>query len=229
MTKKVITLIFSFLFFITVIGQENLLKDRERLTDFFDYLIDDIYITAGINRGGIFYSNYYQELKYKNGLQFAMNTYTPISDKAFLNGGIGFAHRGFLHQPRYEEERYDIDFTTNFLEIPIYVSYELPEFSRVDFRFYLGAQFNFLLYKNQNNSYPEGMLNNPNVFMYNTDRFKTFDAGFRFGVSAEYNDFILQFSSFSGVNNIYSSEQGMLNTFNIDIGYFFMRKIRKNK
>ncbi len=211
----------------------NLLNSQESINsrfnfDFLEYMIEDTYFTVGINRGGVFWSNHYSDLSDGNGFNFGIETYTPLMNKSFLNFGILFSQKRFSHLPKGFSENHRIEFQNNTLEFPLFASFELPVLREYDFRFNLGVQFNYRLSTNRVNEYQEEVTNS-DVFFYPIDgRYKNFDGGMLFGLSAERNNFYFRLRSASGSNNFYSSEQGMLHAFYIDFGYFLFRKLRTN-
>ena len=196
--------------------------------DYFDYVLDDIFFVAGINRGGVFWSNHYASLNDENGFNIGVETYTPVSNKVFLNYGLGYTQRSFSHSIKFEDVSTNVLFQNHFIEVPLYFSFELPVFREFDFRFNLGAQFAYRLSTSQKKEYPSAYLDNGN-FAYNINAFNSFDGGMNFGLSAEYNGFYLRLRNASGNASIYRNEQGMLHAFYIDFGYFFIRKIRDIK
>ena len=203
-------------------------KEKKRNMDFLEFLVEDTYLVAGINRGGIFWSNHYKNLRDGNGYNVGVEAYYPIMNKAFLNFGISFAHHRFSHVPRGFSEEYALEFRNNNLELPLYTSFELPVLRDYDFRFNLGIQMNYRLNTKRINEYSQEVLD-ADVFLYPIDgRYKNFDAGMLFGLSIERNNCYFRLRSASGLNNFYSGEQGMLHAFYIDFGYFLFRKLRSS-
>lgn len=222
----------KFIFIILLLSKvfySNCQKNSNEVNlDFLEYLIDDTYFTAGLNRGGVFWSNHYSDISDGNGFNFGIESYTPLMNKSFLNFGVIFSQKRFSHLPKGFTEDNRIEFQNNTLEFPLFASFELPVLRDYDFRFNLGVQLNYRLGTNRINEYQDEVINSE-VFYYPMDgRYKRFDGGMLFGLSAERNNFYFRLRSASGMNNFYSSEQGMLHAFYIDFGYFLFRKLRSN-
>lgn len=209
--------------------EEEVEEEKSSFLSKFDYLLDDIFFTAGINRGGVFYSNHYSSLNDENGFNFTLESYTPVSNKAFFNFGLGFTQRSFSHTIVHSNDEKDVFFQNNFIEAPLYFSFELPVFREFDFRFNLGAQLAVRTNTNQVGEYPASYLQDEENFSYDVNNFSSFDGGMNFGLSAEYNGFYLRLRNASGIASIYRNEQGMLHAFYIDFGFFFLRKIREGR
>jgi hypothetical protein len=202
-------------------------KSKTKDFSILEYLINDTYVTGGINRGGVFWSNEFRNLEYENGLQLGIEGYTPIAKKAFLNIGFSYAQRNFSHSPITNNTKETITFRNHFIEMPIFLSHELPEFKQIDFRFILGIQFAYRFAGSQKKSYSSETMSNS--FFYKQENFKRFDGGLNFGLSGEYQDIYFRLRSFVGHNSIYGADTGMLNAFYIDFGFFLFRNLKNRK
>lgn len=194
--------------------------------NFFQYLLDDTYLLGGINRGGVFWSNYYPELSDGNGFHVGIESYTPFIDKAFFNFGILYSQKRFSHSPSSSSS--SLTFYNHSIESPLFVSFELPVLRSFDFRFNLGVQLQYTFNLERAEEYAEDVFTSDAFFYPKDGRYKPFDGGMMFGLSMERNNFYFRLRSGSGSNNFYSGEQGMLHAFYIDFGYFLLRKIRSN-
>jgi len=184
------------------------------------FIVDDIMLIGGINLSGIYYSNHYQNLKYSRGYQIGIDQYMPIDRIMFLSIGLHYSQRNFSHRTDTH-----IRFKNNYLDLPLYVSFELPELKTIDLRFILGLQGSMRLYSKQKGTYSDNTLENN--FTYTPSIFQKVDAGWSFGLSGEYRNIFFRMRSYIGINNLDKSEQGMMHSLNFDIGYFIFRPLRK--
>lgn len=230
----IIRSILIILLFVSFFGlsQDKEVEKKKNYSEFFDYLIDDVFLSVGINRGGIFWSNFYPEMRDDNGFNIGIESYTPIMDKSFFNFGLLYVQNRFGHVPSLVTEDEKIVFRNHSIQAPLYASFELPTMREYDFRFNLGIHLKYRLLTTQERPYPEvvtenGYYHDGGEFFYpESNRLKRFDGGMFFGLSWERSNFFFRLRSASGVNNLYSSEQGMLHAFYIDAGYFLFRAIR---
>jgi hypothetical protein len=181
------------------------------------YFMDDLMIIGGLNRSGLYFSDNFRDLSYGSGFQLGIEGFLPLGNITFFDYGIQYAQRNFKHDSN------DILFKNHFLEFPIYVSFALPELRRIDWRFFLGTQLTYRLSSSQSGSY---VLLDSNTFTFDPQRFKRLDGGMTFGLSAEANDIYMRVRSFVGVNNLDRNDQGAMNAFYIEVGYFLFRKYR---
>ena len=204
-------------------AQDVALSDEERVNEVkkrkdLPYFFDDIMIIGGVNRSGLYMSNEFRSLNYGNGFNIGLEGFTPLGKITFIDYGIHFTQRSFFH------DRNSVQFRNNYLDFPLYVSYSLPELTSINWRFFLGTQFTYLLSSNQIGNY----LNDSQVnFQFDPNRFKRFDFGLNFGLSAEVKYYFFRVRSYIGANNLDSSDQGSMNSFYMEFGYFLFRKYRK--
>lgn len=201
------------------------IKQNRFGSQFLPYFIDDIYIAGGLNQSGLYYSNHHRNLNFSGGFQLYLESYLPLMRKAFVHYGFGYAQRRFNHSITHNEERTTHQVINHFIEVPLYVAYEIPMFSKVDTRFFVGTQLNFRAGSKLRNDYE---LDLPETqYRFNPNQFKWFDAGFLFGLSAEYKDIFMRFKGYFGANNLQTPDTGMFSAVYIDFGYFFLRGLRK--
>jgi len=208
-----------------LVGQSDSLKvvyngtiEKTKNKGNLPYFVDDLMIIGGINRSGLYFSDNFRDLSYGSGFQIGVEGFLPLGNITFFDYGIQYVQRNFSHNQG------DILFKNHFLEFPLYVSFSLPEFTKIDWRFFLGTQFTYRLSSSQSGTYD---LLLPDTFTFDPERFKRFDGGMTFGLSGEANDIYMRLRSFIGVNNLDRDDQGAMNAFYIEVGYFLFRKYRK--
>ncbi|WP_194774484.1 outer membrane beta-barrel protein [Pararhodonellum marinum] len=221
--KNYFLTIFSFLIIVqNAFSQTDTLtvKDEIKVKNWnnLPYFMDDLMLIVGLNRGGIHFSNEFKDLSFASGYQIGVEGFLPLGNITFFDYGIHFSNRNFIHNPQ------DILFESYFLDLPIYVSFSLPELRSIDLRLLLGAQFSSRLGTRQSKPY---VLNDPEMFYYIPSQFKNFDFGMTFGLSGEVGDFYGRLRGYVGANNFYSQEQGAYSAFSIEMGYFIFRRYRK--
>jgi hypothetical protein len=185
------------------------------------YFVDDLLLTAGVNRSGLYYTRNYLELTHKNGFQMGIENYYPLTEKAFIHYGIQYAQRGFNHK------LYDVSFTTHYIDMPLYLAYELPALRSFDWRLFVGTQLSFLTKTSMKGDYSELLNGTEDKYLYNGSQFQNYDWGFCFGLSMEYDQFYSRLRIFNGVVKLAPDDQGMNSAFYIEFGYFLFRKMRK--
>lgn len=184
------------------------------------FIFDDLMIIGGINKSNIHYSQNYRELGDINGFNVGLEVYTPVWEKAYLHIGTQIARRGFTHT------MHSVEFRTTHIDIPMFLSYELPPFPKYDIRLLIGSQFSFRTSTNQIGGYSTNSTN-INDFHYKPDDFRDFDWGMTWGLSGEINKFTLRLRSYIGLTKVVRSDQGMNSAFMIEGGYFLFRGMRK--
>jgi hypothetical protein len=199
-------------------GQDTLLLEDRELSK-LAFFLNDTYFVAGGGLAGIYHSNNYRQLRYAPGFEFGIEQYFPMQRKMFLSLGLHFAQRNFIHAVEGGEAR----FRNYYLDFPVNTSFELPILRQFDFRFILGAQAGVKLWSAQASDYPHSYTANGEGFAYSTKRFHGGDLGWNFGLSGEHRNLIVRLRSYTGFVKIDGSEQGMLNSFNFELGYFFLR------
>lgn len=184
------------------------------------FFLDDTYIMGGVNLGGVSYSNHARNLSYGIGPVFGIEQYFPLSGKVFLTAGINASQLNF----RYSAEPGQVEASSWYMNIPISTAWELPIWRRYDFRMILGAFVGMRL-DSEVRGYDNFPAENSDYFTYNKSDFHRFDVGWSFGASMEHRNVILRIRSFTGFINIDKKDQGVINTFNLEIGYFLFRSI----
>jgi hypothetical protein len=182
------------------------------------YFFDDLLVSAGINRSGLYYSPNYLELSHLTGFQVGIENYYPILDKAFIHYGVIFSMRGFAHTP------WNNNFRTTNIDVPIYLAYELPALRHYDLRLLLGIQVTRLLSAKSSTNYPTGIENN---YLYDSNRFSKTDFGFTAGLSMEHYNHYFRVRMYNGYVKLMQDDQGMNSGFFFDYGYFIFRGLRK--
>jgi hypothetical protein len=183
------------------------------------YFLDDVMLIVGLNRSGLYFSDQFRDLSYGSGYNIGAEGYLPLGKITFLNYGVHFSQRSFYHLPDSK-----VKFDNYYLDFPVYVSFSLPELKRIDWRFFLGTQLTYRLSSSQVGEYP---ILGEDFFQFEVRRFKNLDGGMTFGLSAEARDFFFRLRSYVGVNNLDELDQGTMNSFNVELGYFLFRKYRK--
>jgi len=189
------------------------------------FFLDDTYFFGGYTSSGIYYSNHFKDLSYGSGLVYGIEQYFPLSGKVFFSAGLHLTHRNFSQFKNTTTIRVN----NLFLDIPTTTAFELPVLRKFDFRLLLGSNISIRTRTTITGNYDIISQNNPNVFKYNTNNFSRFDFGWLFGLSAEYRDFLFRMRSFSGFIKLDSKDQGMLNSFNFEVGYFLFRNLNNKK
>lgn len=190
----------------------------------WQFFLDDTYLFAGINTSGIYYSNHSRQLSHSAGYTIGIDQYIPVSPQVFLTTGINFSNRNFSylkHNPSISVKNY-------YLDIPIVTAFELPVLKRFDFRLLLGANMGMRLHSRVEGNYDQIRNLHPDAFVYNTSDFHRFDFGWQFGLSAEHRNFLVRARSYSGFVKLDKKEQGMLSSFNFELGYFLFRGTSNN-
>ena len=193
------------------------LEEKENTWSNLPYFMDDLKVMIGFNRSGIYWSDQFRDLSYGSGLLFGIEGFIPMGNISFFHYGMHFSTRNFSHLSQ-------VSFRTNHLDFPIFASFSLPEFRSIDWRFLLGTQLSARVGASQSGVYPIGPQDQ---FQFDTNDFKNFDGGMFFGLSAEKNDFYFRLRSYVGVNKLDRKDQGGMNAFYIDFGYFLFRRYRQ--
>ncbi|MGY6741426.1 MAG: outer membrane beta-barrel protein [Cecembia sp.] len=181
------------------------------------YFMDDLKVIVGVNRSGIYWSDQFRDLNYGSGVLLGLEGFIPMGNISFFHYGMHYSTRNFSHLDQ-------VSFRTNHLDFPIFASFSLPEFRSIDWRFLLGTQLSARVGASQSGVYPVGPQDQ---FQFDTNDFKNFDGGMLFGLSAEKNDFYFRLRSYVGVNKVDRKDQGGINVFYIDFGYFLFRQYRQ--
>lgn len=191
---------------------------QETERSFLSFLLDDTYLVGGVIMSGIYYSNNYRNLTYKPGFMIGAEYFIPIQASILASTGFNINQRNFAYKAYTNTIRYQ----NLYLDIPLTVSYPLPISRKYDVRLLLGGYGSVRLHTRQKGQYPEGFHNDDN-FIYSPNNFRRLDFGWLFGVSVEYSRYIARIRSFSGFIKLDPKDQGMLNCFNLELGYFLFR------
>jgi hypothetical protein len=187
----------------------------------YSFFLNDSYVIGGMSYSGIYYSNSFRNLSYRPGFQIGIEQYIPMKRIMFLSAGVHFTQRNFRHHADP-----DVIFRNNYIDLPFYACFELPVLKEMDLRFLLGAQIGIRLSSSQRNTYSEVYLADPANFFYRTSDFHRFDGGWSFGLSMERNNFIFKVRSYVGFAKMQNTDQGMVHSVNVDVGYFVFRQFK---
>jgi len=187
------------------------------------FIMDDTYIFGGINKSGIYYSRHFRDLSHGTGYSFGFEQYFPYKRKLFLNAGIGLNQMRFNYG--YNDEFVKIN--NLYLQVPLTAAYELPILKDYDFRLLLGFVIGVRLNSIINGDYDKLLLERPDLLVFTKADFHRGDVGWQFGLSAEHNNFIFRLRSYSGFIKFDKKDQGMQSSFNLEIGYFLFRSLKK--
>jgi hypothetical protein len=187
--------------------------------------LDDVFIYGGFNTSGIYYSNHFRHLSYNNGLSIGAEKFFPLRDKYALFTGLNYTNKNFLMRKNLIQQKIN----NSYLEVPITLAIELPVFRNFDFRFLLGGNLSYRINSKIANNFDQNTFIDDDIFVYDNNRFQTFDFGWHFGVSAEYKNFIGRIRVLSNFNKLDINDQGMLNTISFELGYYIFRGLKGNK
>lgn len=185
------------------------------------FLFDDVIFVGGVLRSGLYYTPNYEEISHVTGWKAGAETYFPLFPRAFIHSGLYFARRGFAHS------FYDVSFFSDHLEIPLLLSYELPELERMDWRFITGIKFSHALSTRMSGVY-DLSGDASEFFQYNPGNFNRPDWGFYYGMSMEFRNLYFRAGIYTGVVKIDPADQGMRSVFSFDAGFFLFRSLRSN-
>lgn len=185
------------------------------------YAKEDVNIGFGMNSSGVYTSKYRHDLSMGAGFQFFAGAYLPYADNMFLHVQLGLSFQQFQQKAGDNS----LNFSMLFLELPVYISAQLPMSNSFESRFLLGWQSNLMLNATQKGEYPEFWGDDDSRLIYNTADFMRVDFGLYFGFAAEYRRWMIRTSCHVGINSLINSDTGMLNTFKLEIGYFLFRKL----
>ncbi|MCC5944913.1 MAG: outer membrane beta-barrel protein [Bernardetiaceae bacterium] len=185
------------------------------------YIFDDVMLVGGLSSSGLTYSKNHRNLRPTQDFHVGLGGYFPAFSKANVNIELHYAQRGFSHQLSETAV-----FRKHYLQMPIFVAFELPVFRNIDWRFLVGTQVSTLLHSNQLSDYAPSDLSNEDNFIYNTDQFSRLHYGIVFGVSFEYRDFYFRLRNYIGNRKLIETERGMPYALNIEFGHFLFRRFR---
>lgn len=187
--------------------------------------LDDVYLMGGAGFSGMYYSNHFRRLGGAPGFSFGVERYFALKGISILNAGINIAQRNFI----FRTDNNSIKINNLFLDIPVMVAFELPVFKQLDFRILLGAYGSYRFHSKINGDYQSALTENPELFHYQTADFNNFDFGWQFGLSIEYKNVLVRLRSYSGFVKLDRKDQGMLSTFNLEVGYFLFRTFKSKQ
>lgn len=190
--------------------------DKSKLS----FFLDDTYILGGVGISSVYYSNNFRELGYTPNFVFGIEQYLPLGTKSFLSTGLNVGQRNF-----YYSRQNPVQFNNLYLDLPVTTAWELPILRSLDLRLLIGASVGVRLNTQVSGDYAL-LQEHPQFFNYNVDDFHRMDFGWTFGLSAEYRNFLFRLRSYSGFIKIDRKDQGMLNSFNFEVGYFLFRGIK---
>jgi hypothetical protein len=185
------------------------------------YAKEDISFGVGVNTSGIYISKYRRDTKMGLGTQIFSGIYLPYSDNMFFHAQLGISYQQYQHRALNNLIHVDLFF----LELPLFISAQLPISNTVETRFLLGWQSNLTLGSNQKGAYPENWASDGSGIEYTSGNMMRTDFGLYFGLGAEYKRWMFRFSGFTGIRKIVESDTGMINTFKLEIGFFPFRKL----
>ncbi|MCH8554054.1 MAG: outer membrane beta-barrel protein [Schleiferiaceae bacterium] len=186
----------------------------------FSKLLDDTYVFGGAGLTGIYYSNNFRHLSYTSGWVGGIEQVLPFGRKTMVATGLSVASRNALYQPGKKK----VQLNNIYLDIPLSTNLELPILRPLDFRIIFGANAAFRIYSNITGDYDGVFAEVPEAHFYQTENFQNFDFGWFFGLSLQYKKFVFRARSYSGFGKLDRTEQGMLNSFTFEVGYYLFRK-----
>jgi hypothetical protein len=208
----------------TIISTNDSVKVRKKSNGIdwnnLPYLFDDMTIVFGLSRSGLYYTENYRELSHIGGWSIGVEDFLPVFDRAFFHFGLKYAQRGFEH------ERHSIKFITHNIDMPLFLSYELPALRSFDFRLLFGGQFTLRTGSERKGSYISPGFGD-SYYFYRPSEFNRYDFGFTFGLSAEHNNIYFRLRGFSGYRKLMPDDTGMNSAFSAEVGYFVFRNLRK--
>lgn len=217
-TITCVTILFN-----NVKAQDSLsFKDLNRSK--LSFFLDDTYFFFGASHANVYYSNHFRAMSAYSGFCFGIEQDYSLSGKAFLISGVNFTQRNFAHKT----ENNQVVFINNYIDVPLVFSFDLPGPTVAEFRLLLGANTAFRIGSGNIGNYSEAYLSNPSNFIYSPKQFHSVDFGWLFGLSAEYKNFIIRLKSYSGLTKITKNDRGMSSSFNLELGYFLFRSIKKH-
>jgi hypothetical protein len=185
------------------------------------YAKEDINFGLGVNTSGIYMSKYRRDTEMGAGGQIFSGIYLPYSDNMFFHAQLGLAYQQFQHNALNSKINIDMFF----LELPLFISAQLPISNTVETRFLVGWQSNLLIGSNQRGSYTENWSSEGSGIQYNPNNLMRADFGFYFGFGIEYQRWLFRVSGFTGIKKLVEIDTGMINTFKLEIGFFPFRKL----
>jgi len=191
------------------------------------YLLGDVMVVGNYCRSFVGMSRDYQDLTAAHGYGISFESYTPLMPKAFLNYGVGYTNKGFTHTPPPLGQA--IDYRLHYVEVPFYLSYELPELRDLDLRFCIGGQLSYLAHATSTGSLDELRAMEYSRHIFEPDGFTRLDLALLFGLSIERGRFFSRARGVVGSAMVSPPNTGQMTAFYLDLGYFpFRRSQRKS-
>jgi hypothetical protein len=188
------------------------------------YILDDTYIFGGFTSSSIYYSNYFRHQGKGNGMVLGIEQYFPLTGKVFISTGFNVTQRNTT----YLKNSANISVNNFYLDVPVTSAFELPIFRNFDLRLLIGANTGLRLNSAIKGNY-ENIENQSKIMVYNKNDFHRLDFGWAVGVSAEYRNVLFRFRCHSGFIKLDKKDQGMLNSLQMEVGYFLFRGINNRK
>lgn len=180
------------------------------------YFLDDLMVVVGYSRSGIYMSRFYPDTKRIGGLVLGVENYFPVLPKAFLHYGVHTTSRGLLHTP------YDVKLRTQYVDVPLFLSYELPELRQYNLSIQLGMQYSGQLSARLRNDYPE-----TSSFNYELAQLRKHHLGYVFGLSLEHKSWYGRVRMLPNLSKLVANDQGMNTSLQIEFGFFPFRNLRR--
>jgi hypothetical protein len=181
------------------------------------FVFDDVMVVAGLNLSAVNFSNHWRDLSPVGGFHLGLESYIPVTDRAFFHYGVIYANRAFKHQ--------NIAVTNHLIEVPVTFAYELPEFIAIDWRISLGMQYGRILNSSLSKNYEQS--GSDDFFQYDPNVMFRNDLSYVFGLSAEYRNIYLRMRIVTGNFKVMPNDTGMMAGFYLDFGYFILREFRR--
>lgn len=146
-----------------------------------------------------------------------------LSEKVIIQPEILYSQQGAQNegQNQFSQSTNKIDYTLNYINIPVYLNYEIND----SFSINIGPQIGFLI--NSELKFSTSESSTPGfpteVVEKNPDFYENTSFGFNGGISYLIDDLILSANYNFGITDINNSDELNLNrVFQVSIGYFFL-------
>ena len=189
------------------------------------YMLGDVMVVGNYCRTFVGMSRDYQDLSAAHGFGINFESYTPLMPKAFFNYGVGYTNKGFTHTPPPLGQA--IDYRLHYLEVPFYLSYELPELRDLDLRFCIGGQLSYLVHASSSGPLDELRAMEYGRHIFEPDGFTALDIALLFGLSIERGKFFGRARGVVGSAMVSAPNTGQMTAFHLDLGYFPFRRTQR--
>ena len=200
----------------SVVNEERNLLVTSTFWGELPYFFDDLMVVVGYGRSGVYMSRFYPDTKRIGGLVLGIENYFPVLPKAFLHYGVHTTSRGLLHTP------YDVKLRTQYLDVPLFLSYELPELRQYNLSVQLGMQYSGQLSGRLRGAYPDDF-----TFRYDPAQLRKHHLGYVFGLSLEHKSWYGRVRMLPTLTKLVANDQGMNTSLQIEFGFFPFRNLRK--